>query len=248
MQARALLSGVRRVPTEARWLAAPSLGLIVLLSMRLPSDSGPAYEGALPLFAMLATALIYSLQAPGPIRSMLSTRPLVTIGKVSYGLYLFHWPVFVLMRERGWDLTEPVELTAALAITAGLSAVSYRVIETPIRRARICPRLTMFWAGVATVAVLIGVAGMAPSVSPFAVNGRIVDAAAIVLADAGKPMRSKDLIAEMAKRGLWTSPGGKTPEATLYAAILREIGAKGTAARFARAGKGEFASTKKGGA
>lgn len=75
-----------------------------------------------------------------------------------------------------------------------------------------------------------------------------LDAAAIVLADAGKPMRSKDLIAEMAKRGLWTSPGGKTPEATLYAAILREIGAKGTAARFSRAGKGEFASTKKGGA
>ena len=75
-----------------------------------------------------------------------------------------------------------------------------------------------------------------------------LDAAAIVLADAGRPMRSKDLIAEMAKRGLWTSPGGKTPEATLYAAILREIGAKGTAARFARAGKGEFASTKKGGA
>lgn len=75
-----------------------------------------------------------------------------------------------------------------------------------------------------------------------------LDAAAIVLVDAGKPMRSKELIAEMAKRGLWTSPGGKTPEATLYAAILREIGAKGTAARFARAGKGEFASTKKGGA
>lgn len=75
-----------------------------------------------------------------------------------------------------------------------------------------------------------------------------LDAAAIVLADAGKPMRSKELIVEMAKRGLWTSPGGKTPEATLYAAILREIGAKGTAARFARAGKGEFASTKKGGA
>ena len=75
-----------------------------------------------------------------------------------------------------------------------------------------------------------------------------LDAAALVLADAAKPMRSKELIAEMARRGLWTSPGGKTPEATLYAAILREIGAKGAAARFARAGKGEFTSTKKGGA
>ncbi len=79
-----------------------------------------------------------------------------------------------------------------------------------------------------------------------------LDAAALVLADAAKPMRSKELIAEMARRGLWTSPGGKTPEATLYAAILREIGVKGPDARFARAGKGEFTSTststKKGGA
>jgi hypothetical protein len=90
-----------------------------------------------------------------------------------------------------------------------------------------------------------------PSAKPEPKKARkmgALDAAAIVLADAGKPMRSKELIAEMARRGLWTSPGGKTPEATLYAAILREIGAKGTAARFARAGKGEFASTKKGGA
>jgi hypothetical protein len=90
-----------------------------------------------------------------------------------------------------------------------------------------------------------------PGAKPGAKKARkmgALDAAAIVLADAGKPMRSRELIDEMAKRGLWTSPGGKTPEATLYAAILREIGAKGTAARFARAGKGEFASTKKGGA
>jgi hypothetical protein len=90
-----------------------------------------------------------------------------------------------------------------------------------------------------------------PGAKPGAKKARkmgALDAAAIVLADAGKPMRSRELIDEMAKRGLWTSPGGKTPEATLYAAILREIGAKGAAARFARAGKGEFASTKKGGA
>ena len=90
----------------------------------------------------------------------------------------------------------------------------------------------------------------APEIRVNCVSPGFIDTnlTAIVLADAGKPMRSKELIAEMAKRGLWTSPGGKTPEATLYAAILREIGAKGTAARFARAGKGEFASTKKGGA
>jgi hypothetical protein len=75
-----------------------------------------------------------------------------------------------------------------------------------------------------------------------------LDAAATVLASASKPMRTKDLIAEMAKRGLWTSPGGKTPEATLYAAMVREINTKGPASRFARVDKGAFASRKKGGA
>ena len=54
-----------------------------------------------------------------------------------------------------------------------------------------------------------------------------LDAAAQVLKQAGAPMNSKALITAMAERGLWTSPAGKTPHATLYAAILREINTKG---------------------
>ena len=90
-----------------------------------------------------------------------------------------------------------------------------------------------------------------PAAKPAQAKGRkmgALEAAAVVLADATKPMRAKEIVTEMGKRGLWTSPGGKTPEATLYSAMIREIGAKGTASRFAKAGKGEFASTKKGGA
>jgi len=67
-----------------------------------------------------------------------------------------------------------------------------------------------------------------------------LDAAATVLKKAGKPMRSKELIDAMAAQGLWTSPGGKTPHATLYAAILREITAKGKAARFRKVDRGQF--------
>ena len=58
-----------------------------------------------------------------------------------------------------------------------------------------------------------------------------LDAAAKVLAKAGKPMRSKELIAAMAKQGLWSSPKGKTPHATLYSAILREMATKGKGSR-----------------
>ena len=66
-------------------------------------------------------------------------------------------------------------------------------------------------------------------------------AAAQVLAKAGTAMRAKELIAAMAEQGLWKSPGGKTPHATLYAAMLREIGAKGGAARFTKVDRGMFA-------
>lgn len=67
-----------------------------------------------------------------------------------------------------------------------------------------------------------------------------LDAAAQVLAKATKPMRAKELIAEMGAKGLWQSPGGKTPEATLYAAIIREIAAKGAKARFKKHERGVF--------
>ena len=54
-----------------------------------------------------------------------------------------------------------------------------------------------------------------------------IDAAAKVLADSGTPMTTKEMIEAMAAKKLWTSPGGKTPHATLYSAILRECATKG---------------------
>jgi len=70
-----------------------------------------------------------------------------------------------------------------------------------------------------------------------------LDAAARVLADAGTPMRAKEMVAEMEAKGLWKSPGGKTPQATLYAAIIREIAARGSEARFQKRERGVFAAT-----
>ena len=71
-----------------------------------------------------------------------------------------------------------------------------------------------------------------------------LDAAAQVLVASKKPMRAVEMIAEMEAKGLWKSPGGKTPEATLYAAIIREIAAKGTASRFKKHERGVFVAGK----
>ena len=54
-------------------------------------------------------------------------------------------------------------------------------------------------------------------------------------------MRAQELIAAMAEQGLWSSPAGKTPHATLYAAMMREGYDKGTASRFRKVDRGLFA-------
>jgi hypothetical protein len=76
-------------------------------------------------------------------------------------------------------------------------------------------------------------------------NGKKVsclDAAARVLAEAGEPLNAKQMIDAMASKGYWTSPGGKTPHATLYSAILREITTKGNDSRFRKTERGKFAA------
>ncbi len=67
-----------------------------------------------------------------------------------------------------------------------------------------------------------------------------LDAAAKVLAESGEPMNTKQMIEAMSAKGYWTSPGGQTPHATLYSAILRELTAKGKEARFVKTERGQF--------
>jgi HB1, ASXL, restriction endonuclease HTH domain len=69
-----------------------------------------------------------------------------------------------------------------------------------------------------------------------------IDAAAQVLAASKAPMNAKEMIEAMTAKALWTSPGGKTPWATLYSAIIREISLKGKWSRFVKAERGKFAA------
>ena len=69
-----------------------------------------------------------------------------------------------------------------------------------------------------------------------------LDAAAQVLAASQEPMNCKEMIGAMAEKALWSSPGGKTPHATLYSAIIREIALKGKESRFVKKDRGQFAA------
>jgi hypothetical protein len=77
---------------------------------------------------------------------------------------------------------------------------------------------------------------------PKAKKPSALDAALRVLEEAGQPMSCPEMIETMAAKDYWTSPGGKTPAATLYSAILRETQTKGDASRFVKAARGKFAA------
>jgi hypothetical protein len=64
-------------------------------------------------------------------------------------------------------------------------------------------------------------------------------AALKVLAESGEPMNAKEMIDAMEAKGYWSSPGGKTPHATLYSAILREL-SRGDQSRFVKTERGRF--------
>ena len=79
--------------------------------------------------------------------------------------------------------------------------------------------------------------------APQAKEGKrlgILSAAVVVLKDAGQPMNAKAMVETALGKGMWSTKG-KTPAATLYAAIIREIAKKGSEARFKKTDRGQFA-------
>src|SRR5207244_4691069 len=89
-----------------------------------------------------AVAVIAAAVHPrrGPIARVLSLRPLCVLGLVSYGVYLWHWPVYVVLDETRTGLRDYALLAVRVAVTVALAAVSYTAREMPIRRGALSAR------------------------------------------------------------------------------------------------------------
>ncbi|CAN5544900.1 acyltransferase family protein [soil metagenome] len=168
-----------RLPPWSRWLALVAIAMLFVLAARLPVSSGPAYTGWMTPLALISATLLLALQVPGQLRSVLSLRPVVWIGRVSYGLYLFHWPVFVLLRTHGWHLDEPLGFAVAVAITVVITAVSFYALEQPIRAAKWAPSRTFIAATMGGVLAATAIAIMPISRGFLEINQHALDEAAI---------------------------------------------------------------------
>jgi peptidoglycan/LPS O-acetylase OafA/YrhL len=109
---------------------AAALAGILLLWVVVPMDTPWLYGGMLPLCAVLGVLVIRGAHEPGLLATVLEARPLREMGARSYGLYLFHWPLFVWLRGRSEQM-DWAHYGLALSLSLGLALVSERWVERP---------------------------------------------------------------------------------------------------------------------
>ena len=189
----ALVAGWSVTATRwGRWVAQllPVAGLAVLaLAAHLVSGSAAEFHrGALTVVALAAIAVIapVALHQTGAIARALSWSPLVWLGTISYGVYLWHWPVFLLLNGERTGWSGPALFVARCAVTVAIAAASWWAIEQPIRQwqpMRV-PLLPLAAAAtgtaVAAVVLIVPVATLPPGPGIGAPASDVAAAAAVV--------------------------------------------------------------------
>ncbi len=147
------------------------------------------YQGGFAVHALLAAVVIAAARVESPLARGLSFRPLVALGLISYGVYLYHWPVFLWLSPERLDIPWAALLAVRLAVTIAIAVASYHLVEQPIRHGA---RIRGAWPRVLTPAVAAGlVAALAlvtasPPPPPFVLEA-VSDNAPIALAPRDAP-------------------------------------------------------------
>ena len=150
-RAQGLLVGAALAAAFARWGAVRTgrgrraLALVAvagalgtaLLWWRVPEPSALAFHGGFLLAALAAGAVVAgAVQSPrGPAAVVLSWAPIRALGRISYGVYLWYWPVLLVVSAQRVHLGLWPLFLVRVSITVAIAALSYRLVEQPIRRA-----------------------------------------------------------------------------------------------------------------
>jgi len=139
-------------------LGTAALAAVFAAWVVVPQDSAWLPGGGFALHAFAVVLVLLAAHVRGPVRALCSTSPLRLLGRVSYGVYLVHWPVVVWLDADRTGLDGAPLAALRLAVTAALTAASFHLVEQPVRRrtAPLGPRGLA--VGFASVAVVVWVA------------------------------------------------------------------------------------------
>ncbi|TFD71839.1 acyltransferase family protein [Cryobacterium sp. Hb1] len=148
-------SGQRNeLPRMRPWLGGGAILAIIAFALWLPEDGTITYRGGLVAVSLATAVAIWAGVRGGRFGRLLDAAPLRYLGERSYGIYLWHWPVLVLVQLL-WPASSPagsllpIGLLASV-ITVVLAGASYRWLEVPIRRIGVrasIRRIGALWTG-----------------------------------------------------------------------------------------------------
>ncbi|MFV0495123.1 acyltransferase family protein [Mycobacterium sp.] len=153
----------------ARLTPIAGLAALAVMAHHANGNSAEFRHGLLTVVALAAAFVVapVALEQRGAVARLLSWRPLVWLGTISYGIYLWHWPVFLLLNGERTGWSGGALFAVRCAATVAVAAVSFWVIEEPIRNWRpegvpLLPLAAATAASAGAIAVLIVPIGAGP--------------------------------------------------------------------------------------
>jgi peptidoglycan/LPS O-acetylase OafA/YrhL len=139
---------------------------------RASADASWIVHGGFVLVSCCSVLLLSAALGTTPLARAFAVAPLVAIGRVSYGLYLFHWPVFLWFDTARTGYTGVQLFAVRMAITVAVTVVSYHLLECPIRYRRVLVHRPRFVGVIgASTAIALALATVAPR--PSAVSAAL---------------------------------------------------------------------------
>jgi peptidoglycan/LPS O-acetylase OafA/YrhL len=168
--------------TTAR-LGNVAIAALVVVAAVTADDAAWLYRGGLLAISVLAavTVLATATDRVAPPLRWLTAEPLLWIGRRSYGIYLWHWPVIVFVgAPMGIDLPRVPLIALQLGLTLALATASHALVETPARRSSWRPATAVVaWTGAAAVAVVASIIVLQPAADREFAAGDVIRPAAL---------------------------------------------------------------------
>jgi peptidoglycan/LPS O-acetylase OafA/YrhL len=166
-RAAELLAGVFLACTvhnlaQWRWrpYVVPALGVLaagaLVFFWAWADQASPAlYRGGITAYTLASVGVIIAALQRGPVRTMLEVPALQWLGRISYGAYLYHWPLFLWITEDRIGVGGAPLFAVRVAMTIGVATLSAAVLEVPIRKRQLVPRLSLGPACLVAISALL---------------------------------------------------------------------------------------------
>lgn len=179
-------------PLLERWAGPLALAAIVLSWTQITVSDPNLFRGIVAVHAALVCVLIWTVTSQrSPLSAVLSAPPLQWLGTRSYGIYLYHWPVFVTFGLL--DVDGAWARIGAWAMTFALAELSYQLIEQPIRHGHRLATLPAIRFVVATPVAMVLVAVVVTRGAPVAIDPEVAaDRLARITEAAAEPTPAPD--------------------------------------------------------